>query len=119
MVGKSAFQPISNSAFQLLCRTWKRPRIGLRGRWLSISVSFLLGALGSLVAPFGLVPVHRVPPRVYVLRTPVLILQVVGVLPHVQPYYRCLALHQGRVLVSRLLDGERTLGGGYEPHPPR
>src|SRR5919107_1290866 len=71
------------------------------------------------VAPVGLLPVDHVPPRLYVLRAPVLVLEVVGVLPHVQPYNRRLALHQGAILVGRLLYAKRPVGGGYEPHPPR
>src|SRR5687768_4471200 len=42
-----------------------------------------LGVPCGLVAPFGLVPVHDVPPGIYVLGTAVLVFQVVGMLPHV------------------------------------
>src|SRR5215217_6482845 len=66
----------------------------------------LLGVPCGLVTPFGLVPVYDFPPRVYVLGAPVLILQVVGVLPHVQPNHRRLAFHERCVLVRCGLYGE-------------
>src|SRR5215203_1463408 len=73
--------------------------------------------LGGLVATLSLIPVDHVPPRLYVLRPPVLVLEVVGVLPHVQPYHRRLAFHQRGVLVRGGLDRERAVGGGYQPRP--
>src|SRR5829696_451834 len=77
-----------------------------------------LGALlGSLVAALRFIPVNHVPPRLYVLRPPVLVLEVVGVLPHVQPYHRHLAFHKRGVLVGGGLDRERALGGSYQPRP--
>src|SRR5215212_1169107 len=69
----------------------------------------------SLVTPLGFIPVDHVPPRLYVLRPPVLVLQVIGVLPHIQPHYRRLALHQRRVLVWSGLYGQGTIRGGYQP----
>src|SRR5215213_5740420 len=78
---------------------------------------WVLGALGGLIPSLGLVPVHHIPPRSYVLGSPVLVGEVVGVLPHIQPNYRRLALHQRAILVGTLLDGERSVGGGDEPHP--
>src|SRR6188474_2346040 len=44
-------------------------------------------------------PVDDVPPRGEIVRTPVLVLEVVGVLPDVDPEERRLALHHRRVLV--------------------
>src|SRR3712207_4527734 len=78
----------------------------------------VLGACGSVKAPLGLLPVHNVPPRLYVLRPAVLVLEVVSMLPHVQAYHRRLALHQRRVLVGGGLYGQRPLWGGYKPRPP-
>src|SRR5262249_35083420 len=49
-------------------------------------------------------PVHHVPPRVDVVRAAVLVLQVVGVLPDVDPEDRLLAVHHRVVLVRRALD---------------
>src|SRR5215212_5351060 len=66
----------------------------------------LLGVLCGLVTSFRLVPVHDLPPGCYVLGSPVLVLQVVGMLPHVQPYHRRLAFHERCVLVRRGLYGE-------------
>src|SRR5271165_20353 len=47
------------------------------------------------------VPVDDVPPRVDVVGATVLVLQVVGVLPHVDAQQRGLAGREGRVLVGR------------------
>ena len=51
-------------------------------------------------------PVDDVPPGVDVVGPAVLILEVVRVLPHVDPEQRLLAIHQRVVLVRRALDGE-------------
>src|SRR5262249_51454509 len=44
-------------------------------------------------------PVHDVPPRADVVGTPILVLQIVRVLPHVQSKHDLLAFHQRAVLV--------------------
>src|SRR5215211_3069905 len=100
-------------------RTQKqRPRHGpgTHHLWLFAAVS---GALGGLVTPLSLIPVDHVPPRLYVLGAPVLVLQVVGVLPHVQPYNRGLAFHERAVPVGGGLYGERSIGVRYQPCPSR
>src|SRR5688572_4674631 len=51
-------------------------------------------------------PVDYVPPGREVVRTPVLILQIVGVLPHVDAENRLLAFHDWLILVRRALNGE-------------
>src|SRR5579872_4005887 len=51
-------------------------------------------------------PVDHVPPRADVIRTAVLILQVVRVLPDVDAEDDLLAFHQRAVLVRAALDGE-------------
>ena len=73
-----------------------------------------LGALPEPLVPFG--PVHDVPPRVDVVRTPILILQVVRVLPDVDAENDLLAFHHGAVLVGRALDRQLTAGGN-DPCP--
>src|SRR4028118_24846 len=78
-----------------------------------------LGVPGGVVSSCDLLPVDDVPEGVYVLRAAVLVLEVVGVLPHVQAHHRRLALHQRRVLVGRLLYGERAAGVRDQPRPPR
>src|SRR5439155_24035447 len=61
-------------------------------------------------------PVHYVPPRRDVVQPPVLILEVVGVLPHVEPEHRDLPIHERAVLVRRTRDLELTARDG-EPRP--
>src|SRR5688572_9182065 len=62
--------------------------------------------LGSLVACLVVprphrVPVHRVPPGVEVVRAPVLVVEVVGVLPDVDSEDRRVTFHERGVLVRR------------------
>ena len=47
------------------------------------------------------VPVYQVPPGRNIIRTPVLILQVVGVLPHINAKKRQLSIRDRRILVGR------------------
>jgi hypothetical protein len=61
-------------------------------------------------------PVHDIPPRIDVIRTLVLILQVVGVFPHVAAEERNEAVHEWAILV-RLLD-RLNRGCGGIPHQP-
>src|SRR5204863_1028091 len=60
----------------------------------------------STEALVDLVPVDDVPPGSDVVGTTVLVLQVVGVLPHVEAENRLLPFHQRAVLVRGALDGE-------------
>src|SRR3569833_3845725 len=65
------------------------------------------GASPQSAEPLGdLVPIHEIPPRRDVVRTLVLILQIVGVLPHVEAEDGVLAFHERIVLVRRARDGE-------------
>ena len=48
----------------------------------------------------NLVPIHYVPPRGQILRTAVLILQVVRVLPDIVSHNGMMTIHNGVVLVS-------------------
>src|SRR5438045_4651249 len=45
-------------------------------------------------------PVHHVPPGSQVVGTAVLIFQIVGVLPHIDPHHRELAFHNRAILVG-------------------
>src|SRR5436853_388675 len=69
----------------------------------------LRSAAGLVEAPRHLVPVDHVPPRLEVVRTLVLVLEVVGVLPDVDADQRRLARRDRRVLVGR--------AGDHEPRP--
>src|SRR5674476_93330 len=52
-------------------------------------------------------PIHHIPPRLHVIRPTVLILQVVRVLPHVEPENRRrFAIHERIVLIRRAGDRE-------------
>src|SRR5690242_122444 len=61
-------------------------------------------------------PVDHVPPRRDVIGTPVLVFEVVGVLPYVEPQDRDLPVHQGTVLVGRAEDFELA-ARDTEPRP--
>src|SRR4026209_1215665 len=79
------------------------------------------GGLRPRLAPRGRefrpdgVPVDDVPPRLEVVGTPVLVVEVVGVLPDVDAEDRRLAVHHRRVLVGRGLHGQ----AGAVPDEPR
>src|SRR5688572_10287814 len=62
------------------------------------------------------VPVDDVPPRREVVGTAVLVLQVVGVLPHVDAEDRLLPFHHRIVLVRRALD-DQLAAGIDQPRP--
>src|SRR5205807_9032280 len=66
-----------------------------------------------------LVPVDRVPPRVDVIRAAVLVLEIVGVLPHVEADDRELAFHQRAVLVGGRDDVDLARLVLYQPRPAR
>mmetsp|Transcript_45562 Transcript_45562/g.107036 ORF Transcript_45562/g.107036 Transcript_45562/m.107036 type:complete len:313 (-) Transcript_45562:68-1006(-) len=93
------------------------PSSSLPGHWLALrrEVLVVLRDLG---------PVHYAPERRDVLRTPVLVLQVVGVLPHVESeerhHLRTLrSLHQRVVLVGGGSDHELPVRTNAQPRPPR
>ena len=68
------------------------------------------------------VPVDHVPPRGDVVGAAVLVLQVVGVLPHVDAEHGVLALHDRRVLVGRARRARRrrrSLTSQAQPLPKR
>src|SRR5674476_896516 len=64
-------------------------------------------------------PIHHIPPRLHVIRPTVLILQVVRVLPHVEPENRRrFAIHERIVLIRRA--GDREFAPVVvEPYPAR
>src|SRR5690606_36319563 len=74
-------------------------------------------ALGGQVAGGNLVPVDDVPPCGDVVRPAVLVLEVVGVLPHVEAQDGRVAVHDGRVLVGRAGHRELAVFGDDEPGP--
>src|SRR5487761_136871 len=57
-------------------------------------------------APFSLSPVHHAPPGADVFSTAVLIFQIVGVFPNVQPDHRKFALHDRAILIGGRCDFE-------------
>src|SRR5688500_11969266 len=73
-----------------------------------------------LPEPFRhLAPVHDVPPRRHVVRTPVLVLEAVRVLPDIQPEQdavRVLPVHDRVVLVRRARDAQPA-PLVHQPHP--
>src|SRR5205809_7740769 len=81
---------------------------GVNGSWTAIR---LLVALGDSL------PVDRVEPGRDVVRALVLVLEVVGVLPHVHAEDRGHALHVRAVLVGVALDRELAARVGDEPSP--
>src|SRR5258705_8471512 len=78
-----------------------------------------LPGLGARVTVFDLAPVDDVPPRLEIVGTPVLILQIVGVFPNVIPHEDALPVHQGRVLIG--LRDQRELAALVhgDEHPAR
>src|SRR4030095_7005448 len=62
-------------------------------------------------------PVHHIPPRGDVVGAAVLVLEVIGVLPHVTAQDDSLARHHGTVLVGRALDRDGTRLVARAPAP--
>ena len=63
----------------------------------------VLNDIGAILRNF--VPVHNVPPVAYILRSTVLVFQIVGVLPNIQTKdwkldFVCDALHERVILVG-------------------
>src|SRR5437870_2600324 len=89
-------------------------------RWGSLAISRLFkraaGLSGASEAIFSDFPIHHIPPRVNVIRTTVLILQVIRVLPHIQSDHGKCAFHKRRILIGGGDDFElvRAL---HQPHP--
>src|SRR5690606_4630971 len=76
------------------------------------------GTRGGVLLRYG-VPVDDVPPRLDVVGPPVLVLQVVGVLPDVEAEDRRVAVHDRRVLVRRGVDLQVPRAVHDEPGPAR
>ncbi len=53
------------------------------------------------VTLFHFRPVHHIPERSHIIRPPILILQIIRVLPNVQPHHCGLAFHNRRILIRR------------------
>ena len=79
------------------------------------AVGVLIGC--GLVALGDAAPIDDVPPALDVRGPPVLVLEVVGVLPDVDAEQRRQAGHQRRVLVGRRRDGQ-TCPVMDQPRPP-
>src|SRR5262245_30254021 len=73
--------------------------------------------LGGGVALGDLVPVHHVPPRLEIVAAAVLIVEIVGVLPHVIAKQHALAFHQRRILVGTRLERELAVERGRHHDP--
>src|SRR5947207_3157801 len=80
-------------------------------------IQWLPTLLCGVEAAAYFVPVDYVPPGLQVVRTPVLILQVVGVLPHVYAEDGVVALHDGAILVGAADYGELLVGPNDQPGP--
>src|SRR5689334_14688322 len=65
------------------------------------------------------IPIDHVPPRGHVVRTLVLVLQVVRVLPDVESEQRLLTFHQRIVLIRRARDRELAVALVDQPRPAR
>src|SRR5258707_6316134 len=63
------------------------------------------------------VPIHNVPPSRQIIRTPVLIIQIVGVLPDIISHNGMMSIHDGIVLISGGSDFQFSGLAAYEPYP--
>src|SRR5918994_3235688 len=112
--------------------SWWQGDGSLRSRWQGVGGTFFLtpyhprlsvqAGETAVVALVDGVPVNGVPPSVEILRTAVLVLEVVGVLPDVVAEYRKAGRlddpgHQGVVLVRRGDDGELAVRADNYPDP--
>src|SRR5208283_5111476 len=70
-----------------------------------------------LITLVDIFPVHYVPPRLQVLRAPVVVLQIVRVLPHIVAEDGMKALRNGTVLVRRGDDLHLALAVAGQPDP--
>src|SRR5258705_7047001 len=86
--------------------------------------SRLLSLLTGVKPLLGFLPVHHVPPGVEVIRAAVLILEVIGVLPHIHADHRKLSFHHRRILIRGRRDFNARTGlqkpgpSGPEPAYP-
>ena len=83
--------------------------------------AFLIGFVelrfcGLVVRANG-IPVHDAPKCLEIIRAPVLIFQVIGVLPNITAKNRRAAFHQRGVLIRRVANAESTVGFDAEPRP--
>src|SRR5437879_11856962 len=72
--------------------------------------SITLGDLG---------PVHRIPPRLEIIRAAVLVVKIISVLPDVVAHQGALAVHHRVVLVRAGLDRELAVFADSDEHPAR
>ncbi len=77
----------------------------------------LLSSLEDLIPLVDFVPVRHVPPGLQVLGPPIVVLEIVGVLPHVVAENRVEALADGIVLVGCGNDLNFALGVAGQPDP--
>ena len=90
----------------------------MEGSWAaaieaSAAAPLELGSLGE--PPRNFIPIHHVPPRGDVVGSAILVLEVVRVLPYVQPEDGRFAFHQRAVLIR----GAVGLEGPAAHHQPR
>src|SRR5689334_5847558 len=64
-----------------------------------------------------LIPIYDVPPRRKVLGTPVLILQIVGMLPNIISHNGMMTIYDGVILVGGLYHFQLSRISPYKPHP--
>src|SRR3989344_5669228 len=70
------------------------------------------------IPPPHLFPIDNIPKNLHVLRPPVLVFEVIGMLPDIETKERNAAFRERRILVRSLHDGERPVREN-EPRPPR
>src|SRR3954447_26355071 len=100
MAGEAAAPAVTSAG--LSGRTAAIPRIGMS----SCFVSTALATLDLRITLGDALPIDHVPPGLEVIGAPVLVLEVVSVLPDVDPEQGRLAVHQGRILVRGGRDSE-------------
>src|SRR5208282_4061847 len=91
------------------------PRLGNSEKAPMSPFACLLHRVKSL---FDFSPVDDIPPRADVISPPILVLQVVGVLPNVEPQHREFPFHNRAVLVGGRVD-IKLAALGDEPSPSR
>src|SRR3981189_2889742 len=75
--------------------------------------------LSGGIALGDLAPVHGIPPRLEVIRTAVLVVEIIGMLPDVIAEQCTLAVHDRLVLVGADLDRELAVLADGDEHPAR
>src|SRR5260370_10153681 len=76
-----------------------------------------LATAALLVATSNLIPVDHVPPGREIVGSAILVLQVVGVFPHVIAHHGIQTTHQGAILVGRRNDRKLATLVKHEPPP--